>query len=187
MSEVNKKMTYLNYLPEMLRNTKEFQGIAQIEDTILLQEALAKERLLQDQWILTASKEGLLRRAKMLGIAEKQGETLEALRQRVLFRWNGRCPYTYTTLLEWLDGLCGEGNYTETLSYPQYTLEIVLELRKKELQKEIYDVVRYMIPANMILKVLIRYNQYGSIRKISYGRLRKWSYGEIKEEDFKSF
>jgi hypothetical protein len=185
MSQEEKARIYSDYLPDILRDTKEFQNLAKVEGEILFQERLAKEELIQDQWIQTASWDGLLRRAKMLGIAQNAEESLEELRQRVLLRWNGRCPYTYIILLEWLDGCCGAGNYMEELSYAEYTLKIVLELRVKKLQKEIYDIVRYMIPANMILKVLIQYNRYGDIRKMTYGELRKWKHSEIKEEDFK--
>lgn len=185
MSQEEKARIYSDYLPDILRDTKEFQNLAKVEGEILFQERLAKEELIQDQWIQTASWDGLLRRAKMLGIAQNAEESLEELRQRVLLRWNGRCPYTYIILLEWLDGCCGAGNYMEELSYAEYTLKIVLKLRIKKLQKEIYDIVRYMIPANMILEVLIQYNRYGDIRKLTYGELRKWKHSEIREEDFK--
>ena len=54
---------YLRYLPDFLAEYAEFQKLGEIEGEILEEEAKAKQEMEQDQWILTATRKGLLRRA----------------------------------------------------------------------------------------------------------------------------
>lgn len=185
-SKVGKEI-YQEYLPEIVQDTKQFQCLSEIEGEILQKEKDNKDSFIKDQWILTATQNGLMRRAKMLGISEKLGEDIEELRQRVLFRWNEHCPYTYYTLLNWLDGFCGAENYTCSLWYHEYRLQIILELKKKILQKEVNDVVRRMIPANLILEVFLRYNRYIDVKGILYSKLKEsmYRYQDIKENELK--
>lgn len=100
---------YLRYLPDFLAEYAEFQKLGEIEGEILEEEAKAKQEMEQDQWILTATRKGLLRRAVMMGLFVSETEDTETLRERVLSYWNSRRPYTFFMMQEWLDTFCGAG------------------------------------------------------------------------------
>ena len=55
-----KAQRYLRYLPDFVAEYAEFQKLGEIEGEILEEEAKAKQEMEQDQWILTATRKGLL-------------------------------------------------------------------------------------------------------------------------------
>ncbi len=176
---------YLQYLPDFMAEYAEFQKLGEIEGEILEEEAKAKQDAEQDQWILTSSRKGLLRRAAMMGLVAAEMEDTEALRERVLSYWNSRRPYTFSMMQEWLDTFCGAGNYQAKLDYEAYRLTIVLELKEKEKQEQILSYWKTLIPANLVLEVLLNTNTYGKVGALLHGELKEsgWTYGEIPFAD----
>ena len=179
------KQTYEKYLPPFVKDTREFQILAEIESPILEEERKAKEDLEADQWIITATERGLKRRAKLLNIVREEDESLEDFRQRILFLWNHHRPYTYFHLLDWLEGICDKDNVKVDMQYDLYYLHIEIRLIKKQLQQEIIKTVRKMIPANITLDVTLRYNLYGEFKPYTYGELKrkKFRYIDLREDD----
>ncbi len=176
---------YEKYLPFVVKQEEAFQKLAQVEGTVLEEERLAKEALEQDQWIQTATKQGLAKRAKFMGLPVDENEDLEQTRRRILFQWNKHRPFTFATLIEWLNGLCGNENYTAKMFYGEYRLSILLKLRRKNLQKEIADTLRKMIPANLLIEVLLNYNKYGQFKTKTYGAWKAtgYTYNEMQTEE----
>lgn len=181
----NDRERYQNYLPIVVKEAEVFQEIARVESSILREEELAMKALEQDQWIWTATRKGLARRAKMMGIPFDEKQDLEQSRQHILFQWNKHGPYTFGNLLEWLNGFCGKENYTARMLYGEYKLSILLRLRKKNLLKEITDTLRKMIPANLLLMVWIDCNKYGQFKVKTYGALNQMarSYSALQQEE----
>ena len=180
MSEV-----YSKYLPPFVKQTREFEILANIESQILQEEREAKQNLEHDQWIATATERGLKRRGDLLNIVREPTESLEDFRQRILFLWNHHKPYTYFHLLDWLEGLCEKENVAVEMQYHLYYLHIEIRLIKKQLQKEIEKTVRKMIPANILLEVTLRYNLYGELEPHTHGfmKQKRFRYIDLREED----
>lgn len=176
---------YLQYLPVFVAEYAQFQKLGQVEGEILEEEAAAKREMEQDQWILTATRKGLLRRAAMMGLYVAETEDTEVLRERVLSYWNSRRPYTFWMLREWLDGFCGNGNYQADLDYGAYHLTIRLELGQKEKKEQILSYWRTLIPANLVFEVLLNTNTHGKVGAWTHGQLKEsgWTYGEIPLTD----
>ena len=95
---------YSGYLPDTVKELQEFQKLAEIEGQILEKESEARDRVVNNQWILTAERSGLLRLAKMMGFLGAEMLETETLRKEILYRWNNQSPYTQFHLLDWLDG-----------------------------------------------------------------------------------
>ena len=105
----------MNYLPDTVSELQEFQRLSEIEGMVLEETAAAKEELIDNQWILTARRSGLLRLAKIMGFLGAEILETEVMRKEILYRWNSRSPYTYFHLQDWLDGCLGAGNYLSDL------------------------------------------------------------------------
>lgn len=176
---------YSEYLPSTVRELQEFQKLAEIEGQILEEEATARDRVVNNQWILTAERSGLLRLAKMMGFLGAEVLETEELRKEILYRWNSRSPYTWFHLLDWLDGCCGEENYKATLEREKYFLHLVLELSIKEKRDFLQKHLRKIIPANLTLKVDLNTNTHGKVGWMTHGKMKElgWSYGQIPFED----
>lgn len=180
---------YEKYVPPMMMEYAQFQKMAELEGDILEEESQAKTEAEQSQWILTSRREGLLRRAEFMGLQAEQGEETEHLRERVLFYWNNQMPYTYFMLLDWLDGYCGKERYRSEIIYSEYRLRVVLSLAIAEKKTEVYEWLRYRVPANIILEVLLDVNPHRKVGWLTHGQLKqmKWTYGEIPYEDLSDF
>ena len=123
---------YLYYLPNTVRELQEFQKLSEIEGTILAEASMEKDAVVNNQWILTAEKSGLLRLARMMGLHGAEVMETERLREEILFRWNSRSPYTLFHLQDWLDGCLGADSYTVKVQQEKYLMQLVLELWVKE-------------------------------------------------------
>ena len=176
---------YNNYLPDTVRELQEFQKLGEIEGAILEETAEAKDELVDNQWILTARRSGLLRLAKMMGFLGAEKMETEELREELLYRWNSRSPYTYFHLQDWLNGCLGEGKYRVNLEQEKYRLQLVLELSVKEKQNFLEKHLRKIVPANLILDVDLNVNTYGDLEVMTYGQMMElgWTYGQIPYED----
>ncbi len=180
---------YLRYLPDFVAEYAEFQKLGEIEGEILEEEAKAKQEMEQDQWILTATRKGLLRRAVMMGLFVSETEDTETLRERVLSYWNSRRPYTFFMMQEWLDTFCGAGNYQAKLDHGAYRLTIVLELKEKQKKEQILSYWKTLIPANLVFEVLLNTNTHGKVGALTHGELKEsgWTYGEIPFADLSGY
>ena len=176
---------YGKYLPDTLRELQEFQKLSEIEGCFLEEEAAARDALVNNQWILTAEKSGLLRLAKIMGFLGAEVMETEALREEILYRWNSRSPYTQFHLLDWLDGCLGTGNYLADLQREQYFLHLVLELRVKEKKEFLQKHLRKIIPANLVLEVDLNTNTHGDLKVMTHGQMKAlgWTHGQIPFED----
>ncbi len=182
---------YSLYLPEMVRDLKEFRKLGEVEGLILEDAAGAKDTLIRNQWILTAERSGLLRLAKMMKLQGAEWMETETLRQEILYRWSCRRPYTLFHLQDWLDNCLGTENYSLRLERDNYRLQVILELRVQEQQEFLQKYLRRVIPANLILDVDLHLNTYGDLKKtaLTYGRLQELAltYGQIPYEDLKIY
>lgn len=176
--------SYFKYLPEMISSFREFRELGKVETIFLTEEHQAKEEMTANQWIALANEKGLLRRASMMGLLDKW-ESVEELREMILYYWQSKSPYNYWHLAEWLDGYCGDGMYQMTLNYDRYNLRVVLELKIKQKQGFLLKRIGQMIPANLTLEVLLNVNTHGDIKRLKHGEImaRKIRHGALPLED----
>ena len=170
------------YQPLIIKNYREFKEIAEIENTILTDCWSSSNNVFLDQFIETLTDNGCKRWEKILNIQPKGTDTLEVRRFRIKSRINEDLPYTYKALVNVLNSLCGEEQYTINLYNNEYRLKILIELTAKKLFDEVESTVKRMIPANMILEVSLRYNQYLHFKKYTYGQLSVYTNKQLREE-----
>ena len=178
---------YLKWLPPMLWDYREYRLLAETEDKILEEEHREAERITHAQWLMTAEEKDLLRFARIMGISAA-GKSAEGLRRELLAGWNGKAPYTFRTLLDWLDDSCGENTYHAEADHRGCRLRILLELSQKEKKDFLERSLRKMIPANMVLEVILHTNLHGELKVLTHGEIkrRKWTHGQLPFAEFVS-
>lgn len=168
--------------PPIMQELKEFQKIAEIEDSFFEQLKQEIQNIVDDQFIQTATEKGIARRERMLKISPFADDTLETRRFRVQGVWNDKLPYTYRVLLERLNSLCGPDGYVIELNPGEYSLKIKIELNKKRMFDEVVKITRQMVPANLHLIVELRYNQHMTVGQLTHGALSAYRHIDIREE-----
>ena len=141
----------MSYLPPVLQDVREIQVTFNAEDPEFQLVFDTSELVLNNLYIKTADIDGIARFEKILGIRPSENDTLETRRFRVLSRWNDRIPYTWKALLEKLDTLCGEGNYTISLDNDIYTLNVETHLGEFGTVDELNIMLKEIIPCNLVI------------------------------------
>jgi len=168
--------------PPIMRELKEFQKIAEIEESLFEQLEQEIEDLVNDQFIQTATEKGIARREKMLKVVPFADDTLETRRFRVQGLWSDKLPYTYRVLLERLDNLCGPDSYAIEFNAGEYNLNIKIELTRKRMFDEVARITRQMAPANIVVTVELRYNQHLAIANFTHEQLRQYTHYKLRNE-----
>ena len=172
------------YQPSVVKDYREFKEIASIENEALTDSWTASNNVFLDQFIETLTENGCKRWEKILGIQPKGTDTLQVRRFRIKSRINEDLPYTWRSLENVLNSLCGKESYAMTLYNNEYRLKILLELTVKKLFDEVESTVKRMIPANLILEVELRYNQHLQLKPYKHSELAEYTHKELREEVF---
>jgi len=175
-------MSMKDLWPPIMQEIKEFQKIAEIEETFFKRLQQEIQNIVDDQFIQTATEKGIARRERMLKISPFADDTLGTRRFRVQGLWIGKLPYTYRVLLERLDSLCGPDGYVIELDAGQYSLNIKIELTKKRMFDEVVRITRQMVPANIVITVELRYNQHLTLAVFTHEQLSQYTHYQLRNE-----
>lgn len=145
------------------------------------------DRLLDDQFVLTSSAEGIKRRESMLGIqAEPATEPIEFRRQRILNRYQLKPPFSIHFLQQQLDMLVGPGMTIVSHDVEKHLLMVTANIDKASVFKEVQHTIETIKPANMVyqqntaLEGAIELKGYISTKEINwnYKMDESWKLGE---------
>ena len=143
----------LGYLPDFYRGIRDFAELDRTESAELDELAAAVERLLDDQFVLTAGADAIKRRERMLGIqADPASETLEFRRARIINRYSTKPPFTLGYLQEQLDRLVGPGRTLAEVDAQQYLLTITTAIEDAAIFREVEHTVKLILPANLVYR-----------------------------------
>lgn len=139
----------ISYLPQFVQEYREIKQvmIGETPEIQILEDET--EIIKNNQFILTCDEVGIRRFEILLGITPNPDDTLDARISRVITRWNDSIPYTYRGLIDKLNIMCGEGNYTILPNFNAYELELVVSLPLSGQVEELDYMLDYMIPANI--------------------------------------
>lgn len=172
----------IEYLPEFLRDIREYKQIAHAEDIELNRLELRRRKILENTFIEDLDEEGTSRWEGMLGLKPKDAETLEDRKFRIKGCMFGRRPYTYEEIVDRLNNLCGKENISVELKAEQYIVKIRVGLKVKNRLQEILDILNTAIPCNMLIDYDLQYNTYSTLSKYTHGTLKKYTYGQLRDE-----
>lgn len=148
----------IEYLPYVVRDYAEFQGIAEAEQLEFENAWAAVDDLLANQFVRTAGNLGLSRWEKLLGIVPKGTDTFDGRRFRILTRLNERLPYTLPRFRQMLESLCGAGNSSAEIAAGTYRLRIWVAEDVWGYLPELRSLTARIVPVNLLCFYEIRMN-----------------------------
>lgn len=139
------------YWADVVRNTAEFQQIANAQNPELNTLVGCIQRILQDAFINDATAYGVERWEKMLKIAPALTDTLETRKVRVLTYLSFKTPYTWRTLEQMIISYVGDGNYT--MNYVNDTSVLTIRVRTNDINQIelIGTMLNEVLPQNIIV------------------------------------
>lgn len=148
-----REVDLIAYLPPFISDYRETSETLKAENPEFRIIWDAAQRVLYNEFIMTADEYGISRYEKMLGIYPTKEDTLESRRAKVLIRWSASLPYTDRMLFEKLITICGVNNFVLTKQYDKYRIEIDVSLELFGQLEELEKVVEMMIPCNMVIVI----------------------------------
>lgn len=182
----------MQYLPELYHDVVDFVELTGTESLELISVEQAINRLLDDQFVATASEQAIKRREKILGIqADPKTETLDFRRKRLINRYSTKPPFTVRYLQRQLDFLVGEGLTIVSVDSQNFLLTVTANIDDAAVFKEVERTIRVVKPANMIyqqqtsLEDVIGLQEHITKRDILWNyKLGEWKLGEKTFADF---
>lgn len=144
-------MKVSDYLPDLYEKNKEMQNIINSEEQEFENGLkLGIENSFKDTFANTATETGLEKFEKLLNIqVDKDEDTIDFRRERIISRLISSIPFTETYLVNQLNNFLGEGNWTYTIDYNNYSLVINSLQPGSAWYKELLDFLDRTIPCNM--------------------------------------
>lgn len=187
---MEKETKLINYLPEFLRDIREYQALAAAEDHEIDTIWEKIEKAYKDQAVDTAEEYGVGRMEKIFNITPKSMDIADR-KFEIMVRLGKQLPYTVRILEGILTDLCEPGRpedqeglkgYTLDVFPEKYTLKVLIGLRYKNKISTIQTMIRRICPANMLCLIDLQYNTYGDLKryKLSYAQLSKLTHNQIK-------
>ena len=174
----------IDYLPYVIRDYAEFQGIMGSEQPEFEKAWEFMGDLLDNQFISTAGKTGLSRWEKILGITPKGTDSLEDCRFRILARINEELPYTLLQLRNILETLCGKGNYSADLEEGTYQLFVKIGLAAKSNFNDVESLLNRVVPANIVVILLLLYNTWAKAKQnYRWNDVKTKTWKALREEE----
>lgn len=137
-----------NY-PNFERKILEFQKIAGAEDMFISDADFERQRVLANQFVLTADANGLSMFENLYGIIPQSTDSLELRRERILIRIQLQPPYTVKFLKLQLDKIIGKGQYELDIDYDKFEISIGSVAKNQTYAQEISIIMGKILPCNM--------------------------------------
>lgn len=179
MNEILAPNTLL-YFPDHISSIEEFKCIAKVYDTELRLVWKDIGKLQECRHFAGMSDDECAYWEKILCIRLTGEETPEDRRRNIKGRWASSRPYTEKRFKEILDAMIGETYYKLQINRTEKTLKVSLMLEAISKSAYIYDLMRAMAPADMVVYVEIIFNRHRAFRTYTHADLSKYTHEELR-------
>ena len=179
---MDRTINLIEYVPPILAETKEFKAICAAENAEIERLRAAYLNLFADQFIQTATENGIARLEKIMGIVPKGTDTLEVRRFRLLARKQEKLPYTKWTLPEQLAALCGSDGYSLNIDHAARKIAVRVALTAKGMFDAVEMLLLKQRPVNMIVDLSLMYNQNKTLHPFTNAQLRAYTNKQLRNE-----
>lgn len=142
-----------NYVPPFLLKYGELKELYESENPEFKELNTETDNLLDNQFIGSTNEKGIARYEALLGITGTQEYSLEERQIKVYTAWIDDIPYTFNTLKERIERLCGKGNFTLMVNNNEHKVIITTHLEYQLQSEELERMLDIILPANMILLI----------------------------------
>lgn len=144
----------LSLLPPWYAEILDYQQICQTETAELVQAATAIQTISDNFFVSGMDESAISAWEEILNIVPNPStETVTFRRLRVQNRLSNVPPFSLPFLRGKLDGLLGEGNYTLSVDYPNYTLYIDMTAENAQSANEIAIMLETLKPAHIVYRI----------------------------------
>ena len=175
---MNRQGDYIARLPRYYEGVLEIEIIADALGDELDRVDLEQRILLDNQFILTSDTNGLAAQERLFSIIAAPSESLDFRRRRLIELRSKMPPYTIKWLQERLDAML-DGEYILQRSVGERTLYIYVLLTKAEYLPLIADYVLTVIPANMVVNVVLKYNTHVDLAGTTHRQLGRHTHRQL--------
>lgn len=142
----------IDYLPPVLQSVREFREINSANEPEIKAAWEALDLVLNNQFLESATEEGVRRWEEELDVSPVAGETLDARKARIKILWVASLAYTFPWLIQWLANISS----LASASLEDYTLKVTLPSTSD--YSVILDTLRAYISAAIVIapKILLR-------------------------------
>lgn len=144
-----KEVHLLKYWMPLIRNLKEFKGIAKSEEPELRAILEAIDSTLNNMFLETADEYGISRFESMMRIIPEEESNLETRRFKVITLWNDCIPFTRFELYKRLVSICGYGEFELIERYSDYLLEVYTHLEVSGAFDAVLSTLNELLPCNI--------------------------------------
>lgn len=138
------------YLPPVVKNAREFKKIADAENPEFNLQWENIDIVWANQYVMESTIEGVERWEKIINILPRTNDTLRDRKIRILSYINRTLPFTMKVLLNYLESVCGSGNYSAILDPVAYTLQIQTIGLSEFAIEDLTEMFDIMIPADIV-------------------------------------
>lgn len=138
------------YLPPVVKEAREFKRIADAENPEFNLHWGNIDVLWANQYVMDSTIEGVERWERIIDILPRANDSLRDRKIRILSYINRTLPFTMTVLLNYLESVCGSGNYSAILDPIAYTLDIQTKGLSEFAIEDVTEMFDIMIPADIV-------------------------------------
>lgn len=179
---LDREINVLEYLPNVIREFKEFQSLAIVQNPEIKELWSIVENVMSDQFLNDSTENGVKRWEDILRIVPKGTDSIDLRKFRILARLNEQLPYTILTLEQQLFNLCGKDGYEVELRNKEYILKVKVSLVAKGKLNEVDELLKRVVPANMIIDLTLMYNQHSTLKKFTHGQMKIFTHKQLRNE-----
>lgn len=139
----------VQYLPNAIRAFVEMQGITDGQQRTVSNVWECLNNAFNDQFVESATENGVRRWEAILKIYPKSADTLESRKIRIINRMNENIPYTFRVLESRLTSISEDQPFTVNMDHNTYTLTVVTHWDHAGQIEELKHLLDVMIPVNL--------------------------------------
>lgn len=171
-----------NYLPSDLQDVLEFKAINEVDGIEAEQLRSACIATRNEFFIATATDYGLKKREQPIKIMAKDTESLDDRQFRLIARYNEQAPFTFTSIEDQVERLCGVGGYVFEYGPEPFHLKVRVALKSKNQLDEVGLTLRKTVPANVVVDLNLLYNQNKTLHPYTNAQLGLYTNKYLRNE-----
>lgn len=174
------KPDVLHYFPRHIAKIEEFKRIAKIYDAQLVMIWDELDWMMENRHMDSMEDAECAYWENLMQIRLTGEETLEDRRRNIKGRWVSSLPYTQKKFREVLDAMVGAPYYKLEINPKEKYLKVSLMLEAISKDDYIYNLMRAMTPADMVVKVMIIYNRYRSFKPYTHQQMAAYTHYQLR-------
>ncbi|MCL2083033.1 MAG: YmfQ family protein [Oscillospiraceae bacterium] len=180
MLQANKPLE--EYIPEFLHEIQGYKAIFSGQEPEITHAWNQAAIVMNDQFVITASENGVMRWERLLKITPNPSFTQEERKFTILSRLVEQLPFTMRRLERILSELCTPEGFSAELHPNEYILCVKVALTAVNNFNDVGLMLRRVCPANLKVLLTIEYNQHYKLRQLTHAEMGGKTHHQIRNE-----